>query len=112
MAQNLPLNTFKTFPFILTTVSQTVYTTPTGVTGIVLGARASNYGTTPATITFILTKNSQDYIMLNQYTIPVHDSAELVTGKLILEEGCSLKAFINEDETANLVLSVLESSNE
>jgi hypothetical protein len=44
MATALPLNTFRTRPFELTTSTQTIYTTPNSYTCIVLGAQASNIG--------------------------------------------------------------------
>jgi hypothetical protein len=108
----LPLNTFRTRAFELTTVEQIIYTTPTGLTTIVLGAQASNIGITPATITFTLRKNNTDYVMLNAFEIPPNDAAEVTTGKLVIEEGASVKAVVSANNTINLVLSILETSNE
>jgi len=108
----LPLNTFRTRAFELTTNEQTIYTTPTGLTTIVLGAQASNIGNTPAAITFTLRKNNTDYVMLNAFEIPPHDAAEVTTGKLVIEEGASVKAVVSANNTINLVLSILETSNE
>jgi hypothetical protein len=112
MATPLPLNRFRTKAFELTTSSQTVYTTPSGLTTIVLGAQASNIGNTVATITFTLTKNNVDFVMLNQFEIPPNDAAEVTTGKLVIEEGSSVKAVVSANDTINLVLSILETSNE
>lgn len=108
----LPLNTFRTKAFELTTSVQTIYTTPTGITTIVLGAQASNIGNTAATITFTLRKNNTDYVMLNAFEIPPNDAAEVTTGKLVIEEGSSVKAVVSTNNTINLVLSILETSNE
>ena len=108
----LPLNTFRTKAFELTTIEQTIYTTPTGLTTIVLGAQASNIGNSTATITFTLRKNSIDYIMLKEFEIPPNDAAEVTTGKLVIEEGSSVKAVVSANNTINLVLSILETSNE
>jgi hypothetical protein len=108
----LPLNTFRTKAFELTTVEQTIYTTPAGLTTIVLGAQASNIGNTAATITFTLRKNNVDYIMLNAFEIPPNDSAEVTTGKLVIEEGSLVKAVVSTDNTINLIMSILETSNE
>lgn len=108
----LPLNTFRTKAYELTTVEQTLYTTPTGITTIVLGAQASNIGNTPATITFTLRKNNTDYVMLNSFEIPPNDAAEVTTGKLVIEEGSSVKAIVSANNTINLILSILETSNE
>jgi len=105
------LNTFRTKPFQLTTSPQVIYTTPSGFTTIVLGAQASNYGAVSATITFTLTKNGVDYIMLNNFVLPTNDSAEITTGKLVIEDGASVKAVVSVNSTINLVLSILETSN-
>lgn len=108
----VPLNTFRTKPYELTTVEQIIYTAPVGITTIVLGAQASNFGTVAATITFTLRKNDTDYVMLKNFEIPTNDSAEVTTGKLVIEAGASVKAIVSVDSTINLVLSILETSNE
>jgi hypothetical protein len=107
----LPLNTFKTQAFQLTTTNQIIYTAPTGYTAIVLGAQASNYGANDATVTFTLTKSSTDYILLNGFTVPTNDSASVITGKLVIETGCSVKAVASANTTITLVMSILETSN-
>jgi hypothetical protein len=112
MAVALPLNLFKTLAFELTTSEQTVYTTPTGITTIVLGAQASNISASGATITFTLRKNNIDYVMLKEFTIPPNDAAEVTTGKLVIEEGASVKAIVSANSAINLVMSILETSNE
>lgn len=112
MADQLPLNVFKTRAFELTTLDQTIYTTPLGITTIVLGAQASNIGNNPITITFTLRKNNTDYVMLNAFTIPPNDAAEVTTGKLVIEEGASVKAKVSANNSVNLVMSILETSNE
>ena len=96
----------------MTDTNQTIYTTPPGLTTIVLGAQASNIGTVPATITFTLTKNNVDFVMLNAFEIPPNDAAEVTTGKLVIEEGSSVSAVASDNSAINLVLSILETSNE
>lgn len=112
MATQLPLNSFKTRAFELTTSEQTVYTTPANLTTIVLGAQASNIGSTPETITFTLVKNATDFVMLKEFVIPPNDAAEVTTGKLVIEQGASVKAVVSANSSINLVLSILETSNE
>jgi hypothetical protein len=112
MATTLPLNVFRTKAFELTTQEQTIYTTPTGITTIVLGAQASNISNSAATVTFTLTKNNVDYIMLKEFTIPPNDAADVTTGKLVIEEGASVKAIVSANSSINLVMSILETSNE
>ena len=59
MASTLPLNSFKTKAFELTTSTQTIYETPEAVTTIVLGAQATNIGNTPVTVKFTLVRMLQ-----------------------------------------------------
>jgi hypothetical protein len=111
-ATTLPLNSFKTRPVELTTTDSVIYATPTGLTAIILGAQVSNVGVLPARITFTLRKNNIDYVMLKEFIVPPNDAAEATTGKLVVEEGCSIRAFASANSTLNLVLSLLETSNE
>ena len=112
MAVELPLNTFKTRALELTTTEQTIYLTPDGLTTIVLGAQASNLTANPITITFTLRKNDEDFILIKDFTIPPNDAAEVTTGKLVIEQGASVKAVVSANNSVNLVLSILETSNE
>ena len=107
----LPLNTFKTQAYQLTTSSQIIYTAPSGYTAIVLGAQASNYGASDATVTFTLSKGGTEYILLNTFTVPTNDAASVITGKLVIETGASVKAVASANSTINLVMSLLETSN-
>ncbi len=50
--------------------------------------------------------------MLNAFEIPPNDSAEVTTGKLVIEEGSSVKAVVSANSSINLILSILETSNE
>jgi hypothetical protein len=50
--------------------------------------------------------------MLNAFEIPPNDAAEMTTGKLVIEEGASVSAVASANSILNLVLSILETSNE
>jgi hypothetical protein len=50
--------------------------------------------------------------MLNAFTIPPNDAAEVTTGKLVIEEGASVKAVVSANNSVNFVMSILETSNE
>jgi hypothetical protein len=108
----LPLNSFKTKAVELTTDTATIYTTPEGLTTIVLGAQATNIGSSPVSVRFTLVKNSTSFIMLKDFEIPVNDAAEMTTGKLVIETGASITASAGTNSSVNLVLSILETSNE
>jgi hypothetical protein len=108
----LPLNSFKTKAFELTTATQTIYTTPESLTTIVLGAQANNISNAPVTVKFTLIKNDTTFVMLKDFEIPVNDACEVTTGKLVLETGSSVTASAGANNSVNLILSILETSNE
>jgi N-acetylmuramic acid 6-phosphate (MurNAc-6-P) etherase len=112
MANNTPLNTFKNLAVELTTSTTVVYTTPAGVTTIVLGAMASNFSNQATTVKFSLVKNSTEFVLLNDFEIPPNDAAEVITSKLVIEENSSVQASAGEDGRLNLAFSILETSNE
>jgi hypothetical protein len=111
MATAIPLNTFKTEPYYLTTDNQVVYTTPLGYTTIVLGAQVSNQGTTATTVNFTLTKNGLNYVLLKEFEIPPNDAADATTGKLVIEENAYISAQAGENGLLTMILSILETSN-
>ena len=111
MATAIPLNTFKTEPYYLTTVNQVVYTAPPGFTTIVLGAQVSNQSTATTTLNFTLTKNGLNYVLLREFEIPPNDAADATTGKLVIEENAYISAQAGTDGVLTMILSILETSN-
>jgi hypothetical protein len=109
---SLPLNSFKTKAVELTTSTEIIYATPDGVTTIVLGAQATNISGVPVTVKFTLVKNDTSFVMLKDFEIPVNDACEVTTGKLVIESGASVTSSAGANGAVNLVLSILETSNE
>lgn len=126
MAQ-LPLNKFLTKTTVLSNTTTTVYTSPIGVTSIVLMAQVSNlddanvhylnfehfryktilpdaqgFGGQPGNTPSTLVKN---------YPIPANDAATPVFGKLIIEELDSIRAYADTTGTLQLVMSILQTAN-
>jgi hypothetical protein len=108
-----PLNKFKTVTVILTNTDQIIYTTPAGFTGIILMAQVANIdATNNADVTFGLTGLDSVYTeLVKGYTVPIKDAATVLTGKLVVEEGCTLHAFASANNRLKMTLSVLESLN-
>ena len=103
-----PLNTFKSVGANVTTVSSTVYTCPLETTAIVLLAQATNINASSAgNITFFSSVNGNTELV-KDFTIPVGDSAGLLSGKLVIEEGASIGAYANAAGVLKLTLSILE----
>jgi hypothetical protein len=126
MAQ-LPLNKFLTKTAVLTTSStSTVYTAPIGTTAIILMAQVSNLDTVPHKVTFehfryrTVLPDAQGFggqqgntpsMLVNQYEIPANDAGTPLSGKLIVEELDSVRAYGDTAGTLQLVLSVLQTAN-
>jgi hypothetical protein len=110
MAEQIPLNRFITQPFDLTTTERLLYTTPLERASILLGSQASNFSNSPVTITFTVRRNGEDFVMLNEYSIPPGDQLNVINGKLILDFGCSIRARVSSNDAVNIVLSILETT--
>lgn len=134
----IPLNTFKTKTTMLTSSTSytnwgaglstsTVYTAPIGVTSIILMAQVANVSTQTQYCSFMHHRNRPvladaqgngaqtgniDSFLTKDFAIPAGDSASVLTGKLILEQLDSIRAYSNNNtSTLQLVLSVLETAN-
>jgi len=124
----LPLNTFKTKTAILTTSSSSkVYTAPVGVTSIVLMANAANVDPlNTRLVTFAHHRNlpvlpdtqgnggqtgDTTTEQVSGFPIPPHDSAGLLSGKLIIESLDSIYAYSDANGSIKLTLSILETAN-
>jgi len=134
----IPLNTFKTKTTMLTSstsytsygpglTTSTVYTAPIGVTSIILMAQVANISTQTQYCSFMHHRNrpvlrdaqgnggqdgNVDSFLTKNFAIPAGDSASVLTGKLILEQLDSIRAYSNYSTgTLQLVLSVLETAN-
>lgn len=108
-----PLNTFKTVTTELTTSNQTIYTSPTGITSIVLMAQAANVSNTVTNVTFShydASSNTETELVKN-YDVPPSDASGLLTGKLVIETEDSVKALVSANNSIKLTLSILESVN-
>ena len=112
MATQIPLNTFKTTTANVTTSSTTVYTTPVGVTTVVLLAQVSNiHASESVSISANHIRGSNLTSIVKNTVIPTTDATNLLLGKLILQTGDSLSITANANNRAQLLLSYLETAN-
>ena len=113
----LPLNTFKSIPFPVTTLKQTVYTAPLGITSIVLMAQVSNIvPTAPAPwVSFLQYSYSTGILtyIIYQGTVPPNDALVLLGGgKLVLETGDQLQIIGSANNNLQFIASILETANQ
>lgn len=123
----IPLNTFKTKTAVLSSIATaTVYTTPIGVTSIILMAQVTNISTTTQFVTFSHYRNlpvlpdsqgngaqAADTVteLVKNFPIPVGDAASMTVGKLIVESLDSVRCSVANSGTCKLTLSILETAN-
>jgi hypothetical protein len=105
------LNIFKTVTAEITTSEETIYVAPTGYTAIVLMAQVSNVSTATAQVTVSHYFSSVTTELLKDFSVPANDAVSATTGKLVLEEGHSVKALADIDGSLKMVLSILETLN-
>lgn len=110
MAQ-LALNRFKTETIVLTTSDQTIYTAPTGYTGIVLYAHVTNCASNATTVTMSHVRNSTTTEIIKEAQVPVNDAYIPLDGKLVLQTNDSIKGSAGANSTLKVLLSVLETAN-
>jgi hypothetical protein len=124
----IPLNTFKTKTAVLSdNTTATVYTSPVGVTAIILMAQISNITTTTQYVNVshfrrrTVLRDAQGFgfqpgnttsPLVKNFPIPENDAASVLTGKLIVEELDEVRAYALTTGTCQLVLSILETANE
>lgn len=106
------LNVFKTISANVTTSLETIYTAPSGYTGIVLMAQISNVSSDTSNVNFVINDSGTDFELLKSFDIPKNDAISAIVGKLIVETGNYLKVSAGANNQLKVVLSVLESANE
>ena len=105
------LNVFKNVTANLTSTNTTLYTAPTGYTAIVLMAHVANINTAAANVIFGWNNLSTNTELVFNYSVPTNEAANLLTGKLVLQNGHSMYASASAVNTLKLTFSVLESLN-
>ena len=68
----LALNRFKTYTKELTTSSATIYTAPTGYTGIILYAHITNYASSATTLTMSHVRSRTTTQIISGAEVPVN----------------------------------------
>ena len=107
----LALNVFQTITAVVSTSPTVVYTAPVGYTGVVLLAQVANIGATSEDVTLTHRRSSTDTEMLKEFPISGNDTANLLSGKLVLESGDKLVLSGSVASNLKFVGSILETLN-
>jgi len=107
----LALNVFQTVTAVVSTSPTIIYTAPVGYTGVVLLAQVANIGLTSEDVTLVHRRSSTDTEMLKNYPISSNDTANLLSGKLVLESGDKLVLSGSNSTNLKFIGSILETLN-
>jgi len=111
----LALNVFKTVTKVATTNAVGIYTAPVGYTGVVLLAQATNIGSETQTVSFSHQRTSAGIAVtteiLKDFPISASDSANLLSGKLVLESSDVLVLSASSGTDIKFLGSILETLN-
>jgi len=111
----LALNVFKTITNVVSQSPVGIYTAPVGYTGVLLLAQASNIGASSQDISVSHRRTKAGIAvtteLFNQFPIPGNDSANLLAGKLVMEQGDTLMVKGSTNTDLKFIVSVLETLN-
>jgi hypothetical protein len=111
MANLVPLNSFKTTPVTATDQLSTIYTTPVGVSSVILMAQFTNISSNTGNVSAYYCKANINYELASGMEIPQNDAATVLTGRLVLEQGDSFKIKSGANNTFKFIMSYLETAN-
>jgi hypothetical protein len=111
----LALNVFKTITKIASTNAVGIYTAPIGYTGVVLLAQTANVGNNTQTVSFSHRRTVSGIAVtteiLKDFPVSASDTANLLSGKLVLESGDVLVLSSSSSTDIKFLGSVLETLN-
>ena len=102
------LNNFRTTLVDLTTNVGNVYTPPIGYSTVVLMAQVSNTGANTIQISAGIYRGGNATSLISGASLPANDAISVLTGRLILTYGDILQFTSTANNSAQLVLSYLE----
>ena len=111
----LALNVFKTITKVASTSAVGIYTAPVGYTGVVLLEQCANVGNNTQTVSFSHQRTIAGIAVtteiLKNFPISSSDTANLLSGKLVLETGDILVISASSSTDVKFLGSVLETLN-
>lgn len=105
------VNVFKTITKVVGVSTVGIYTAPIGYTGVVLLAQVTNTGSSTHTISFGYRRDGVDTEVIKNLAIPASDTANLLSGKLVIETGDTLTIVGSNSTDLKYISSILETSN-
>ena len=105
------VNVFRTYTETVGLTTSVFYTAPVGYTGVVLLAQVTNRGSSTHTMSFGYRRSGNDTEIIKDLAVPTSDTANLLSGKLVVESGDSLTIVGSNATDLKFLSSILETSN-
>ena len=105
------VNVFRTITHVVGVNTVGIYTAPVGYTGVVLLSQVTNTDPSTQTVSFSHRRNGTDTEIIKNLAIPAGDTANLLSGKLVIETGDSLTVVGSTASGLKFLSSILETSN-
>jgi len=105
------VNVFRTYTETVGLTTSVFYTAPVGYTGVVLLAQTTNKGSSTHTMSFGYRRSGNDTEIIKDLAIPASDTANLLSGKLVVESGDSLTIVGSNASDLKFLSSILETTN-
>lgn len=105
------VNVFQTVTSVVGVTTAEIYTAPVGYTGVVLLAQVTNIGTETHTVSFGFRRDGSDTSIVKNLPIGPSDTANLLPGKLVIEQGDILTIVGSNASDLQFLTSILETSN-
>ena len=110
------LNKFRTIRYSVTSDLVGIYTCPIGVASIVILSQVTNVSNGVSSITALHSRSTEptsDFKLANEVPIPPNDSYSIVSdGRLALETSDVIKIQGTDNNSLELVLSILETAKQ
>lgn len=108
------LNVFTTVASNVTTATTTIYTSPSNYTTVVLMGQMTNNSSNVVTVsaTYIPVSTGIPFSLINNAQVPVNDSLNFLSGKLVLMTGDSITVSSSANNSVQVILSLLQTLNQ
>ena len=111
----LPLNVFQTITYVAPGSPVGIYTAPVGYSCVILGCQATNVDSTSHTVSLDHVRTRTGIAVtteiVKEMPIQGHDTMNLTAGKLVIEQGDTLKLASSAPGHVKFIASILETLN-
>jgi hypothetical protein len=111
------VNNFRTITKVVGLSTENIYEAPVGFVGVFLLAQCSNIGNETQTLSWYHNRvvsgvGTVSTEIVKNFHIPSNDTANLLPGKLVLEQGDYITISSSSSTDLKFIISILETSNQ